>query len=275
MLHPIHAIESYLSAFLSNGGTIEEIDFAELCKRTFAYRLANDDQKVLLVKLFCAIGKNLEDIQIPGLASLCGRSQLGISESRELLEWCQSPDVAKRLCDDESRLEVLLSHFYSSALDEKLKVELDAISMTVDMWMGGSTIGEISGRLGTLGMSLGDTEKMLLQTISYNLSHFIGCVADAAEIEELIYPPSTVECLRRMQRQIKYGVTTPTATLICECLINDRLVANELSDVIGAEVSTREDLDLLIDFFHNQVSSVLRSYPSYYSACVKRHMSTQ
>jgi hypothetical protein len=275
ILHPIHAIESYLSAALSSVGTIEETDFAELCKRTFAYHLANDDQKVLLVKLFCAIGENLEDIQIPGLATLCGRSQLGISESRELLEWCQSPDVAKRLCDDGSRLGTLLGHFYSVVLDEQIKVELNAFSAMVDMWMGGSSIGEISARLSTRGMSLGDTEKMLLQTISYGLSHFIGCVADAVEIGELVYPPGVVESLRRLQRQIKYGVTAPTATVICERLFNDRLVANMLSDVLGIDVSTQEDLDLFIDIFHDRISSVLKPYPSYYATCVKRHMSTR
>lgn len=116
------------------------------------------------------------------------------------------------------------------------------------LWMKGENIASISERINTfcpLERKIGvqKVEKAISNKIAFSLSNFVAGIADVLhEYPELGYSQKCAFELEKLQRKLKYGVSSMRAAMICEMVLDDRMIAKALVDIVGDEGPTENRL---------------------------------
>ena len=74
-----------------------------------------------------------------------------------------------------------------------------------------------------------------------------------------------VERLVLLQKRVKYGVSSGLQILISESLFDDRIVVNELENLIGQIPLTEKELKSHMVMKQNEILNMLKPYPEYFS----------
>ena len=210
--HVIENIENYLCyIFNSQKDPNSFTDVVEeLVIQTFAYHLANDEQKKALSVIFQLIAKKIISEIRPEKISYYAKSLYGIDVSNQVLNWIEDKiEILENSSNDQ--LLVTISNFFAKLFPELLlKIDVDELISVARLWISGETYKGIYNILqGTLNLTL--IEKLCSSTLSYNFCFLIGNILDALDnqAEELS------EQLTMLQKMIKYGVSSRFQILVC------------------------------------------------------------
>lgn len=233
---PLEAIESYLSSIIDAGGT--EQDVMETATSTFAYSSADDAIQEQLLKLFQAIFEHLSSKPKPSL-SICSKTRVGLRKTDALISWTGTQPAEEFFASGCEQLSLIVDEFLSLTPNFSDSYQVPEITKAVEMWIDGDNLLSIEEELkdsfpSCSKLTTPKTERLVSNCISYSFSHFISCLVDVVSSEESDFIDN-VNQLQALQRKVKYGVSNVGRSVICEKVLNDRIVASDVSTILGCD----------------------------------------
>lgn len=259
----LEAIESYLFLALENIKERDRFDIAKtVCRDTLAYSLASDQEKNMLETIFDAIVKKINRL-VGADVSRYTFSMSGVELSKKISGWLSVADITTMLKTEEDCLTEIITFYKETFNLGKYKEQFDYLC---HLWINGVLPKQMSD---LTGIQVFDIDDICNKKISYELNFLIGNICDmldnnvSAEFERL------KDMLNILQKRVKYGVATKTAVSICETIFNDRVLATELTNIIGDDNISSEKLLEDIKQNKEEVFSKLEKYPAYFEDRLK------
>lgn len=224
-----------------------------LLENTLAYYLATDEEKILLGQLFDAIVSKIER-QIGDIQKY-SYIMVPMADADQIIEWIKNNKIniekqtAKELLEP---IEELFGMVYPS-LELKKGFALS--------WIRGDSYDQISKDYET---KVYDVEKICQYNVSYQMSFLVGNIIDLVDPE-----CENIDSLLLLQQALRYGVSTKTAISICEKIFNDRFLAKKMTEIIGNNGVSSDEIVALIKAKKEAITSLLDKYPSYFSNVVE------
>jgi len=114
------------------------------------------------------------------------------------------------------------------------------------------------------GCEMNDIDDVCCKQISYELSFFVGCIRDLLVDSTGFFKEELVEQLTLLQKKIKYGVSTVTALSICEKIFNDRLLAVQITRLLGDNNISEDDIIPKLNQKKEDILEFLDDYPEFF-----------
>lgn len=259
--HIVENIENYLcyiyNSYQDDNQFISIVD--NLVIDSFAYFLGDSVQKEALRNIFQLIAQKIVSDVETDKTIYYAKSLYGIEISKQVLKWLD--DNIDNLCFYS--LEQLLNEIVNLFLQlfpDKVKVTFDILNDVLHLWINGASYIEIFKSF-QKEISINQIEKICSSTFSYHLCFLIGNILDAIGDRE----EELVERLVLLQKRVKYGVSSGLQILISESLFDDRIVVNELENLIGQIPLTEKELKSHMVMKQNEILNMLKPYPEYFS----------
>ena len=264
----LEAVENYV-ANMVDAKDEQMSDTKTICSNTYAYFCMDDDKQELLIKLFEAIYDHFEEQNSEQRIAMVAKTQAGIRKSTALRNWIVTEECSSFLKGGCSNLSLLIDAFFDIEHPNHQKwLTAQGLAAIARMWIEGANIESILAQVENdcaaskrSRPSLESISKVTAETVSYDLSHFVSQVSDAASI--VLGTKEHEENLLALQKRLKYGVSGMVEAQLCEELFDDRLVVKEIAAVLGPSATNRSatlKLNALIN--RAQVEHVLEPYPS-------------
>lgn len=225
-----------------------------LISNSFAYFLANDDEKKVLLQLANAISSKIE-LQLSSISKYY-KIMLPISDADKIIEWILSKKInEKELCQTDliKAVEDLFGELFPA-----LKVQ-DMFSLS---WICGYSYEDMSTQY---NIKVNDVEKICQHNLSFQMSFLVGNIIELVSTECV-----NIDGLLILQKQLKYGVNSKTAISICEQIFNDRFLSTRIAtDILHDSEISKEDITLTIIQNRDAVKNFLQNYPSYFEKIVE------
>ena len=249
----IEAIENYYCLILGNDSLSIEDTKQEICKKTLAYYLANDSEKVLLEAIFDRIAKKVEMFSKNEIKKY-SFSMLGVNFSQKIEQWVLEKNLLDNQLTEDELLESILVFFKQNIKIKKCEEKFDVICQ---LWLEGKMPQDI---LSQTSYDISDIDFVCSKYISYDLNFFIGNITDI--ISTLSSEESSI-CLtlNSLQKRIKYGVKTKTAVTICEEIFNDRYLASNIANIVQNDDIGSESIIFVLNHFKDEIFNFLSNYP--------------
>lgn len=268
------AVESYIAGISYASGTLTDI--SKVCASTFAFASANEAERSQLLLLFQSVGVSMAKKDARA-RKLCYVTQAGARRSDATLDWVRSPEGKSFLLGGCLDVSALIAEFLRPNPDFCAPFGDVQLEVMVRLWMEGENLAVISERVNTccpLGRKIGaqKIEKVISNKIAFSLSNFVAGIADVLrEYPELGYPLSCTSELGKLQRKLKYGVGSMRAAMICETIVDDRMIAKALVGIVGDEGPVESNLvrrELLQ--CRSEVDDFMANMPTYCRSRINR-----
>lgn len=263
MEHILEDIENYLCYIYRGESDVEEFynTVKTLSRSTFAFRLANAEQREYLRKIFLRIAGRVRETLEKRAVAYFAKSLYGLRISEQILQWTQENIDMLEDSLFEDPLGPIVELFLR-LFPEKLSVSEGTFRSVLQKWMSGGLYVEIYHALGT-DISIANIEQLCANTISYDLSFFIGNIVDAVgENQEMVKMT-----LSFLQKRVKYGVPSYFQVLICENIFDDRYLAGFLEKVCScsSEPTASGELRQLMRDRKTEVTGLLEDFPEFFT----------
>lgn len=261
--HILGNIENYLCYIYNAEKDSDQFDnvVEELASSTFAFYLADKEQKEYIKRIFLQIGEKIKQNVKNNDTVYFAKSLYGIKISRKILQWV---DINLEFLGDYQPKELLmvLTHLFVELFPEQINISIESFMLILEKWIAGELYINIYESLGqTIAMS--QIEKLCISTISYNLCFLIGNIIDAVgdRLENVS------ESLAFMQKQVKYGTPNRFQTLICENIFDDRYIANLLEKELKNPIyiTNEGQLKHFMKAKQHEILALLKDYPEYFT----------
>lgn len=216
----IHKIESFMLSFYKDNPEYGDVVvFGELAKRTLAYHLAGDDEKIELIEVFRAIGENVVAIP-PEKIPYYGKALLGIAQLKEIESWIAQNEFELSICGSGVELFdccwPLLLSMIKSEIVSKIQPQ-EAMKACGIAWINGLAYKDILLLFQSSGAYI-KTEKRTAKVSILNVVDFtdsalaydsmliVGAIADV--IEGTFNNNDLVTKLRALQASLRIGLSS-------------------------------------------------------------------
>lgn len=254
----VETIENYLCfAFANNESCDKQSLASDICHSTLAFFMANDAEKALLESLFSAIALKVTRLDTT-LIKNYSKTMIGIDLAKKIRIWIQEAYIIQKSYTDEQLLDQVLSFFMET---HTIKKATSWFTEICKMWIGGVSFNDMEEQV---NVCIADIEDVCINTLSFDLSFFIGNIIDLIDIndENCVNP---IPQLLLMQKRVKYGVNDETAASICERVFNDRFISNLISNFIGKESIDSSHIIDVIKLLKDDILTQIAIYPSFFS----------
>lgn len=275
----ISAIESYLMAhWYEVESGLREDDVTELAEGTLAYFLSEAETREHIVELFKLLARHVEQSVPQALRRrVFGRTLYGVRDILAI-EMFVSQNMERLLAfgDQDAMLMLLwpalVEHIQNSAFG---KCNPPEVLMEVAAgWISGQPYHELLDLLVNADARLGGGTRPRRPKVDHvvdiceNGLAFEGTLVISAvtELVELMQPENQdvlIWNLRELQKRLRYGIPA-SAIVFYEMGFSDRVVAQELSDVVNAAFRNRTPMLDAMRQQERQVREALGKYPSYF-----------
>jgi len=276
-LSSLSAIETFIARFMVSDDNAFEV--SSLSTATYAFASSDDSEEVRdsLKKLFESIRKSLDSPAKRPWLSIYAKTQMGIRETDALHAWCVSEEsqAFANAPDSFAGIECLCGAFSHISFHEMMRIDASQLAQLVMHWISGKSTNEIVRALNTFNgfdskksTTIWKIDKIINSDISYSLSNFVSCILDIAETDGSLGDRYNSEELRLMHRRLKYGVMNQFECFFCEMVIDDRMIAAQISDKLHiSNCSDDTMMRSILQIFAGDVRSLLSEYPKY---CIER-----
>ncbi len=256
----IQSIESYLCFAYSQNNNVDISMLSEtICKNTLAFHIVDEQKRPVLLELFTVIANKISSIPYEKL-NRYATSMTGITISNKIENWInENFDVNFEY--DYDNLIGLIIKCYKSVYNLNYSEEL--FKDITNMWINGSPLYKITS---DTGLSFKDVEKICMKTLSYDISFLVGNIIDIVDWQD---ENANYIKLSKLQKMLKYGVDSSTQLLICDRIVNDRVISSIITFLIGPQ-SDFYKLKKQIQIHHNIIYNTLNDYPSVFNDKIKQ-----
>ncbi len=253
----LHCIENHLCLMFSVDTNNDRHELAvNVCKKTLAYSLATETEKLMLSQIFEKVAENLSKYPSEQLRKY-SYAMTGINESLKIESWIGE----QRLLEIQYSEQDILSRIIELYKENRKIKFADKYLEICKMWIDGNTPFTISQ---TLDIDINDVDDICNKSISYELNFYIGIINDLIVINEqtLVNPCALLSVL---QKKVKYGVPSITAISICEKVFNDRVLSLHIQNILR---DTEIEIDQIISSVNrmkDDVFDILKDYPKFFT----------
>lgn len=260
MQFAIQSIESYLCFAYSQSNEVDISMLSEtICKNTLAFHIVDEQKQPILLKLFKAIANKIADLPCEKL-NRYATSMTGITISNKIETWViENFNVNFEYDYDE--LIGLVINCYRSVYDLNYSKEL--FKDITNMWVNGSSLYKITS---DTGLSFKDIEKICIKTLSYDVSFLVGNILDIVNWQD---ENANFTRLSKLQKMLKYGVNSSTQIIICDRIVNDRVISSIITSLIGPQ-SNFYKLKRQIKIHQKNIFNTLNDYPTVFNEKIKQ-----
>lgn len=260
MQFAIQSIESYLCFAYSQSNEVDISMLSEtICKNTLAFHIVDEQKQPILLKLFKAIANKIADLPCEKL-NRYATSMTGITISNKIETWViENFNVNFEYDYDE--LIGLVINCYRSVYDLNYSKEL--FKDITNMWVNGSSLYKITS---DTGLSFKDIEKICIKTLSYDVSFLVGNILDIVNWQD---ENANFTRLSKLQKMLKYGVNSSTQIIICDRIVNDRVISSIITSLIGPQ-SNFYKLKRQIKIHQKNIFNTLNDYPTVFNGKIKQ-----
>ncbi len=275
----IMSIESFiLSSFSESEGKIAESEVIDLAKSTLAYFLAEETEKDQLCELFKRLSENIENnVLDKNRRKVYGKTLYGLIDALEIEEWIKSNIEELYLIKDEFELLEyiwpLLTNHISTTIFHKFD-NIETLKNIANGWINGKPYHYLLDLVQNSGTKMiWGTKRHSFQiehmvevcegALSYDGGLLIGALCEFIEVSEIENTEKLIDRLHLFQKQLKYGLKSKTSVSAYESGFADRVIAQELSKIIGDGKSKLEFIHSL-KINNEECMSLLKRYPKYY-----------
>ena len=258
----VETIENHLCFVFSNDENADKETVGDdICKGTLAYFMADDNEKILLEKIFAAITLKIRELEYSQVKNYA-KAMSGINLSSHIEKWISENHLTQQSYTNDQLTKMLIDFFLET---HSLKKGPDFFADICQMWLDGCSFAEMNQRT---SLPIASLEDICSKSVSYELSFFTGSIIDIIETneEDIVNP---IQNLLLLQKRIKYGVKTETAVSICEKVFNDRFLANMLAEEIGLDSLETNRIVGAIKLHKDNILMLLSDYPTYFSERIK------
>ena len=278
----IQAIQSYLLAN-SEGLLSDPNSLDTLAEATLAYSLANEQDAVILKKLFRAILDNIQQkVPVSERRAVYGRTLLGLSDCVAIDAWVsENMDILQQSPDEDALFTLLwptLSGFIRNSIFRRCNPR--ALTDTLVLrWLDGSSFKSMhendlqDAKLGfgarPRRFTIANLVDLCENAFGYDGTLVLGAIAELSAVSDegpsaLLAQPSL------LQKRLKYGLPSPHSVVLFELGFSDRHIAMHLASLLPRSARTREEAVSVITENYAVFESALRQYPSYFTTVLER-----
>lgn len=275
----ISAIESHLMAHWDETETgLQQDDVTELAEGTLAYSLSEDGARENIVELFRLLSRHVEQCVPQGpRRRVFARTLYGVRDALAVETFVSQNMERLAACSDQdamlSLLWPVLVECTQNAAFRKCNPHKVLIEVAVG-WISGHPFHELLDLLVDANARIGGGTRPRRPKIDHvvdiceNALAFEGTLVISAvtELVELMQPENhevVLWNLRELQKRLRYGLPA-SAIVFYEMGFSDRVVAQDLSDVVNAAFRNRTPMLRAIKQQERQVREALGRYPSYF-----------
>jgi RAD3-like DEAD/DEAH box helicase/helicase-like protein len=277
----ISAVESYLMAHWddSDGGLLED-DITGLATGTLAYSLADESQRSQIVGLFKLLARNVEE-NVPETPrrKAYGRTLYGVWTSAAIESWVAEHTGELILCGNHDELLTALWPILSDNIGNRAFGQCDPPDVLRDIalgWIHGQPFHELASIPGSVDarlvtkkrrreLKLQDVVNICENALAYEGTLALGAVTEMVGLVDLEEGAPLVGALKELQKSLKYGVPFSSAITLYELGFADRVIALELSSLIGSRGADRTSVVKKMTRKEQQVRELLGQYPAYFA----------
>lgn len=144
------------------------------------------------------------------------------------------------LQDCDSDLALLVDMFLEFDLCGYTKFSKEQLCGALRVWVSGGNIEEIRAVIKACSVNqkkvmppVQRVEQLVCNVFQFRLAYFVSRLIDVASTFGLL-DRDCIQKLEDLQRRIRYGVSTLREVVLCEIVLDDRLVARGIADIIGS-----------------------------------------
>lgn len=281
----LDAIESFLMSYREDKSS--EIFLATalvLARETFAYALANEDEKQQIEEAFREIAQHIEQ-KIPNVDEQAryGRTLLGINLSLEIDKWVTEKMAEVRASTSEIDLLDVLWPMLQNLTSEKLIRDVEpanAVNKLAKEWIAGKPFHSLLTTLNNLKATYPYgtkrrkfTEAMVVdlceQGFGFELTLLLAAVTEAisaqlaADEEE---KNRLVDLMNILQKRLKYGLPTQSTIAFYEVGFAERVVAQAVDAAIGIQATSTTNARTLLKQSNTEAGPVIALFPAYFQS---------
>ncbi|MYM88929.1 DEAD/DEAH box helicase [Rugamonas sp. FT82W] len=274
----IQKIESFMLSFYKDNPEFGDVVvFGELAKRTLAYHMAGDDERLELIEVFRAIGESILSLPVEKIAYY-GKALLGIAQLKEIEDWINERRFELAICDSDVDLfkvcwPLLLSMSRSEVFSKLQPV--DSMRTCGLAWITGSSYKEILTLFESSGAVV-KTEKRSTKVSMLNVVDFtdsglaydsmliVGAIADI--VEATFENEELSKKLRTLQASLRIGLGSEFQKLAYARGYADRELCKAIEMHYEEHGGVPNNFD--VGFFRRDrpfLSSMLEEFPTYFS----------
>lgn len=234
----------------------------DLCTKTLAYALASETEKEELLSIWDKIATKVSTLSTQQIANF-SKAMTGVELGNAIESWMIQSHITSVLYTEDQLVDLIISFFLETHSNGKKYDDFKAICKG---WLSGKSFFELSNET---GRSTADLETICSKQISYELSYLVGNIMDILEITEDM-PVNPYSALNKIQRRLKYGVDSESAVSICEKIFNDRIIAQQIVQLLGSKDIGVDAIIPIIQFRKEAILELLRPYPRYFTERINR-----
>lgn len=110
----------------------------------------------------------------------------------------------------------------------------------------------------------------------FTFAHFVSSMLDVVREKDGLSTADNIEKLSAFQRKVKYGVSSLSEAMICEEVIDDRMIAKEIVSITGMAGSLSDPAILKFGALANKeaIEKYADSLPAYCSKSILEWISS-
>jgi len=277
----IATVENYLMAHWDDSShRLQDGDVTDLASQTLAYSLADDEQQGQIIQLFKLLAQNIaQKVPDPLRRKVYGKTLYGVQTCIAIDNWIK--EHIDDLIASGSYNELLLTMWplVSENVQNNSFNKCNPPEVLRDIalgWIQGKTFYELlaflvadQARIGT-GLrprypTMEHVVDLCENALSFDGTLLIGAVAEIVDLLQPAGSGNLVSNLRKLQKQVKYGLPSPSAITLYEMGFADRMISAELSLIIDLHAANRETVAQEIGKNEARIKAALEKYPRYFT----------
>lgn len=282
----ICAVESFLlSRWDGPEGNLSVKDAISLAEMTLAFFVANEQEKKHIRELFELLANNISNaVPDDTRRRVFARTMYGIQDSQLIEKWVT--ENANKLLAISDETEVL--DIFWSLLTEHVKNKMfakidppDVIKEIARAWIEGKSFIDLL-RISQEMKAMRKTDKkkfeiqiyniieMCEQALSYEGALLVGAICEFIGILDQEGVEETITRLQLFQKRLRYGLKTKTSISLYEEGFSDRVIAQEVAEVLANNSIDRSNIIVAIRERKDDIEKYINKFPSYFIRLFER-----
>ena len=207
--------------------------------------------------------------------------QLGTRTASSLIDWIESPEGKRFIEGGCSEIQLAVHQFMLPNPDIAGQLNEEQLSLIIGLWIDGANLSQITNALNEQfdfkhEFKIGKTEKIVSGVVRFTFAHFVSSMLDVVREKDGLSTADNIEKLSAFQRKVKYGVSSLSEAMICEEVIDDRMIAKEIVSITGMAGSLSDPAILKFGALANReaIEKYADSLPAYCSKSILEWISS-
>lgn len=274
----LESLESFLLANLNRDEMLEDQALVEVYKKTFAFSLANDNEKQKLAEVFTVVAEKVKQID-EEKRSYYGRALLGIHELEYIENWIKTNvELLSTVQNVAGMITVLWPMIESLATDNSLgKLIGEGAGLRIaNLWCSEISYNEILSQANRNNFKFraGSQERNLKieniidicdSSLGYDAMLVVGACADL--LENMFRGKPEIVMVRQLQMALRIGLSDSLSLDLYGVGLTDRAVASGVAKVLRDSGLDIDSYSKEMAFSHRHIiMPELIKYPTVFTA---------